>query len=42
MLHPAIYDAHFVVHVGICDRIRTRPKIKLKCNMDVHGVKSLN
>ena len=30
MLHPARYDAHFVVHVGICDRIRTKPKIKMQ------------
>ena len=30
MLHPAKYDAHFVVHVGICDRIRTRSKKKMQ------------
>ena len=30
MLHPARYDAHFVVHDGICDRIRTSPKIKMQ------------
>ena len=31
MLHPARYDAHFVVHVGICDRIRW-PNIKMQNN----------